>query len=103
MSKTIDQAVEASAWTVEEEARIAEIIAGFNAAEVSRINTYSTLRMEAIRRMRCEQRKNAPLLVVRVKPIISKVHPTELRRDSRFGRPRIHETNAARQRDSLRR
>ncbi len=57
MVKTIEQAVEPSAWTLDEEARIAEIIAGLNAAEVSRINTYSTLRMEAIHRMRCEQRK----------------------------------------------
>jgi len=99
MIKTIEQTVEASAWTPDEEARIAEIIGGFNAAEVSRINTYSTLRMEAIRRMRCEQRKNAPLPVVSVKPIISKVQPTELRHDRRFGRPRINDTNAARQRE----
>lgn len=103
MIKNIEQPVEASAWTVDEEARIAEIIAGFSAAEVSRINTYSTLRLEAIRRMQCEQRKNAPLPVVRVKPIISKVQPTELRRDRRFGRPRIHDTNATRQREYRRR
>lgn len=103
MIKDIDQAVEASAWTPDEEARIAEIIEGFNAAEVSRINTYSTLRMEAIRRMRCEQMRNAPLPVVRVQPIISKVQPAELRRDRRFGRPRIYDTNAARQREYRRR
>lgn len=98
MNKTTDQAFEVSSWTPEEEARIAEIIAGFNAAEVSRINSYSTLRMEAIRRMLYEQRKNAPLPVVRVEPINPRVQPTELRRDRRFGRPRKYETNAARRR-----
>ena len=102
-TEAINKPVEGSGWTPEEETRIAEIIAGFNVAEVSRINTYSTLRMEAIRRMRREQRKKAPLPVVRVKPIISKVQTTELRRDRRFGRPRIHETNAARQREYRRR
>ena len=103
MIKNIAQAVEASAWTVDEESRSAEIIAGSNAAEVSRINTYSTLRMEAGRRMRCEQMKNAPLPVVRVKPVLSKVQITELRRDRRFGCPRKYETNAVRQREYRRR
>ncbi len=103
MVKTIEQAVEPSAWTLDEEARIAEIIAGFNAAEVSRINTYSTLCMEAIHRIRREQMKNAPLPVVVVKPIISKVQIAELRRGRRFGRPRKYETNAVRQREYRRR
>lgn len=102
-TEAISTPVEVSGWTPEEEARIAEIIAGFNAAEVSRIRTYSTLRAEAIRRMRCEQRKKAPLPVVRVKPIISKIQPTKLRHDRRFGRPRKYETNAARQREYRRR
>ena len=102
-TEAINTPAESSGWTPEEESRIAEIIAGFNAAEVSRIKTYSTFRLEAIRRMRREQMKNAPLPVVRVKPIISKVQPTELRRDRRFGRWRIHDTNAARQREYRRR
>lgn len=96
-TEVIETPVEVSGWTPEEEARIAEIIAGFSAAEVSRIRTYSTLRIEAIRRMQSEQRKKAPLPVVRVKPIIFKGQPAELRRNRRFGRPRIHDTNAARQ------
>jgi len=92
-----------SNWTPEEEKRIAEIIAGFNAAEVSRINSYSTLRTEAIRRMCCEQRKNAPMSVLRVRPIMSKSHPSAMRRDRRFERPRKHETSAARRQEYRRR
>lgn len=94
-TEAINTSVESSGWTPEEEARIAQLIAGFNAAEVSRITAYSTLRMEAIRRMRCEQMKKAPLPVARITPIISKAQPGELRRNRRFGRPRIHDTNAA--------
>jgi hypothetical protein len=103
MNNKIEEPVAVSGWTPEEEARIAEIISGFSAAEISRIKTYSTLRMEAIRRMRCEQRKKAAMPVVKVKPIISKVEHTELRRDRRFGRPRRYETNADRQREYRRR
>jgi hypothetical protein len=95
--EAIDTPVEVASWTAEEEKRIAEIIAGFNAAEVSRITCYSTLRSEAIRRMHCEQRKNAPLPVVRYKTIIAKLQPDEVRRDRRFGRPRIPITSAARE------
>jgi len=103
MTNQIEETVEVSGWTPEEESCIAEIISGFNAAEISRIRTYSSLRMEAIRRMRREQTKNAPLPVVRAKPIISKVRPTELRRNRRFGRPRKYQTNADRQREYRRR
>src|SRR5271155_4438750 len=96
-TEAINMPVEGSGWTPEEEARIAQIIAGFDAAEVSRITTYSTLRMEALRRMRCEQMKKAPLPVARITPSISKIQRTELRRNRRFGRPRKYETSAARQ------
>lgn len=98
MIEITERPFEPSAWTPEEEARIAEIIAGFSAAEISRIESYSTLRLEAIRRMRYEQMRNAPLPVVRIEPARFATRPTELMRDRRFGRPRKYDSSAARQR-----
>ena len=90
--------VELLGWTPEEETRIQEIIAGFDAAEVRRILGYSNLRAEAIRRMRREQMKNAPLHVDKVKPNASVLRAAELGRRRPSGRPRKYNSNAARQR-----
>lgn len=94
MTETIEQGIGALGWTPEEESRIAEIIASFNAAEVSRILTYSTLRMEAIRRMRYEQMRNAPLPVVKVK-MPSNVQRAQLARDRWLARLRADDRNPA--------
>ena len=95
--EVVNAPAEISGWTPEEETRIEEIIAGFDAAEVRRIMRYSSLRMEAIRRMRREQMKNASSAAARAKHIAS-IRPTELGRNRRAGRPRKYDSNAARQR-----
>lgn len=97
-TEIINTPAEVLGWTPEEETRIEEIIATFDAAEVNRILRYSTLRMEAIRRMRREQMKNAPLHVDKVKPNASVIPAAELERRRPFGRPRKYDSNAARQR-----
>ena len=96
--EVVNAPTEISGWTPEEEARIEEIIAGFDATEVRRIMRYSSLRMEAIRRMRREQMKNGPTPTDKIKRIASVIRPTKLGRDRRFGRPRKYDSNAARQR-----